>query len=1226
MSNRKKFTKENKGFSLVELLVAITISAIVAGGIGYLLTTSLRMYNKDTVDVTLQQELQVTLNQIVDYAMESETIVADFDGTYPDYLALGTFESASGSGVLDKTKLDAQIIWKDGNKLYIKKTTIDDFCKSANPVDSDFRKIDKSKIESEIPSAGSSSDANLLAQYVTAFEVTGIGGIVEVKDEAGNVTGHAYENPLSIILELEFEKSVASADRNKKVEDTASLRNKVTNDIYVNIPSQSYQYCSLYEKNSVSIETTTVNMEKNAGILQIPGTDHGAVSYDLNILEIVPDYSYDYVQYVLGGEDGAILNTANTFYGSSAEEAGIKPISPSELEGFFIRSAGYRYNNNTTYGNSSFYPNIGADIPAMYTTPAKSRVGYYEYVGESNGGIYAIDSVTSNMEFANGAGFGDTKPVIDYFVHDSYGNTTDYTGKYYRPIFEYVGENEEKTDSWYYTVVSANEVTGGEYDKEILVINPETGTEYKEIYKYVGAPKGHYDLTFGWPKTTYGENNAFYRVFGDINDTFSAEKGRYYAHLTGDKWEYRSDKSVKTVGFDYNRNVEDVIMFSKYLDQTPAKSSDYGWIWHEEESGAVHDEIVSGARVTSASLIDTGNYVNYKSPSENNRIYLKDHIRNTVINNETFKLFTMQDIFEEYTPNKRLDIRYGIWDTANEQYCAVNKNALSSWEGSGHKVTLNVRIPKDVTDTDIKNCDLVIFGINGDGGFDYAKSLYDSIRGSVSAQNYSTTNDLSFANAFLLYKKVIAEEVGIACPYSLISAGGDKASTNIGKLFEMLYCVQNEDITKESIVDDTVTTAKLKKIEKQGESSNYWTVDPNYQKDLADRVMVQGSGREMFSDFFKSMADKALSKPLYNNNTLSHPTTEFVYIEESGENAGSIIVPAKNETVDGYVFNNSAKVIPTWGGGGGEGLSAFETNLLQWNTNKYLCDRYRAAFKGYEKSSFVWNPVYNKFYKFSYSEPQAGIYRNQVVWNQTSDLLHFSKSGGSGLLGIQTVRNNTKNEGAPIPADVIGKINYVGADLEAAAVERRNNQGDTSVKQFSEMPDYSMKIIDLPDYLADPSKPDTAITKKVLYLTEEQFKKAQTEGLYLYVLIKSSKDPSSYNKCVLWYEKNEKDAEGNPLKGRVDYVDFDYGNDNDESSENAVKYASGLLPDNSVNPAEMYVREYRYHVPAEYFRNLAPPYNNKNNMIVARVDKTAEKKYEGNDTLYIYIRDTFDLE
>ena len=1205
---KSKLGKDNKGFSLVELLVAITISAIVAGGIGYLLTTSLRMYNKDTVDVTLQQELQITLNQIVDYAMESETIVADFDGNPPEYLALGTF---------DKTKLNAQIIWQDGNKLYLKKTTVDDFCKSANPENKHYREIDKSKIESLILSKDASSDANLLAQYVTAFKVTGIGGIVEVKDESGNVTGHAYENPLSIILELEFKKSVATADRNKKVEDTVSLRNKVTNDIYVNIPGQLDQTYSLYEKDSVSIETTTVDMEKKAGILQIPGSDHGGVSYDLNILEIVPDYSYDYVQYVLGGENGAVLNSANTFYGKSAS---INPISPSELEGFFIRSAGSRDNSNSTYGLSSFYPNNGADIPAMYITPAKSRVGYYEYVGESNGGIYAIDSVTSSMGPATGgAGYGDTKPVIDYFVSESYGDTTNYTGQYYRPTFEYVGENDDHNDAWYYPISSVSE-GGGDYNKEVITIIHEGWTKTKVIYKYVGAG-GQYDVVFGNPQQSYNSEYSCYRLSGDINDAFSAKNGRYYAHLTGNKWEYRGDTSSYTVGFDYSRKVEDVMMFSKYHNQSPSKSKDYGWIWHEEASGKVHNEIVSGTRFTSASLIDTGGYVNYSSPSEKNRIYLKDHIRNTVINNETFKLFTMQDIFEEYTPNSMLDIRYGIWDTTNEKYCEVNKNALSSWEGSGHKVTLNVRIPTDVTANDIENCDMVIIGIDGDGGFDYAKQLNGLIKEtSYSSVSYSSSNDLSFENVLLIYKKVIAEEIAIACPYSLISAGNGKASTNIGKLFEMLYCVQNEDITKESIVDETLTKAKLKKIEKQGETSNYWTIDPDYQKDLTDRVLVQGSGREMFSDFIKSMANKALSKPLYDDKTLSHPTTDFVYIEESGTNAGSIIVPAKNETIEGYVFKNSAKVIPIWGGGGGTSLSAFEENLLQWNTNKYLGDRYRSSFTGYDKTAFVWNPVYNHYYKFSYSEPQAGIYRNQVVWNQTSDLLHFSKSGGSGLLGIQTIRNNTKNEGAATPADIIGNINYVGADLKDAAANRRKNQGDTTVKQYSEMPDYSMRIINLPDYLADPTKPDTVVTKKVLYLSEEQFKKAQTEGLYLYVLIKSSKDPSCYNRCVLWYEKNEKDTEGKLLKDRVDYVEVDEGTDNDETSENVVKYASGLLP------SETYVREYRYHVPAKYFANLAPPYNNKNNMIIARVDKTAEREYEGNDTLYIYIRDTFDLD
>ena len=1230
----KRFKKENTGFSLVELLVAISIAAIVAGSIGYFLTTSLRMYNKETVDVTLQQELQVTLNQIMDYAMESETIVAEFDGTYPDYLVLGTFKSKSGVGIIDKTDLDAQIIWQDGNNLYLKKTLIEDFCLSANPADANYRKIDADKIDalSLIPAEGSSSDANILAQYVTdgGFTVTEIGGIVDIKDDSGAVVGQAYENPLSIILSIEFEKTAATANRNKNVKDTVSLRNRVTNDIYVNISGisgPSNHMYSLVKKDSLNIETTTVEMQKNAGIIQIPGSDSGGSSQDLNILEIVPSYSYDYVQYVIGGENGKLLNTDNTTYGASA---GIEPISSAEFEGFLIRTAGYRNNNNSTYGMSSFYPNNGADIPAINLMDAKSRVGYYEYVGEANGGVYAIDSYTSELAPASNRGYGDSKPKIKYFVKDTYGNTSTHTGKYYTPSFEFIYPDSVPSDTWFYPIVS-NEGIGGDYNKVTVKVDYGNGPVDKEIFEYVGKNNGDYTVTFGNPSQNYNAYYSCYAVKYDPYDSFAGEDGQYYAFTDGE-WEHRVDTDSYSLGYDFSDTVKDVVMFSKYHSYSPSKSSDFGWIWHEEDSGALHDDIVNGVKSTASALIESEDYKFYSSPSEYNRIYLKDHIRNIAVNNETFKLFTMQDILELYTPNSMMDIRYGLWDTSEDKYCEINKNALSSWEANGHKISLNVRIPTDVTESDIEDCDMIIIGLNGDGGFDYANTLYGNIRNSSFSASYSSSNDLTFSNAFSIYKKVIANETSIACPYALISVGGSKASINLSRLFEMLFCIVNEDISRDSIVDDTVNKAKLDKIKKQGEDSNYWTVDPSYQSSMPSRVLVQGSGREMFTDFFKSISDDAISKPLYEMaGGLSYPTTDFIYIEESGSNAGSLIVPAKHETIEGYVFNNSSKVISTWGGGGGTGLSAFETNILQWNTNQYLADRYRAAFSGYDKTAFVWNPVYNHNYKFSYSEPQEGIYRNQLVWNQTSDLLHFSKSGVNGALGLQTIRNNTKNDGDVVEADIIGTINYVGADLEEGATERRNNQGDTASKQFDDMPDYSMKIVELPDYIADPSDPGSVVTRKVLYLTEDQFKKAQTEGLYLYVLIKTSKDPSNYNKCVLWYDKNEKDAQGKPLSWRVDYNN-DHGASelNDESHENCIKYASGVYPNGSVKTEEAFVREYRYQVPYQYFQNLAPPYNRangiNNNRIVARIDKTSERAYEGNDTLYIYIRDTFDLD
>ena len=1209
--------KENKGFSLVELLVGITIAAIVAGSIGFFLTTSLRMYNKETVEVTLQQELQVTINQVMDYAMESETIVADFDGTYPDYLALGKFRAEEGAGATNKTTIDSQIIWKDGNKLYLKKAEIKNFCLSLDPDNPDYRKINVDKIIDLIPEEGTADDINLLAQYVTDFNVSKVSGIASAVDDEGN-TIEGYENPLSLVLKIGFEKT-ATTKRNKRVEETVYLRNRVTNDIYVNIaPDQLDKTYSLVNDNKISIETTTVEMEKQAGIIQIPGTESGGSSQDLNILEIVPDYSYDYVQYVIGGEKGALLNSANTTYGASA---GITPVTPAEFEGFLVRTAGYRQNNNSTYGLSGFYPNNGADIPAVYISGNVSMAGYYEYVGETNGGVYAIDSYTEKLDVASARGYGDSRPVIKYFVPNEPGTweKTKYTGRYYRPRFEYVDQYNVPSDTWFYPIESVSS-GGGDYNKEILTIDHDGWQESKEIYVYAGNGNGEYTVKFGYPSTTYNTGYACYAVSGDVYDSFTRDDGQYYA-FTNAEWEYRTDKLSYSFGYDYLKSIEDVVMFSKYYGSEPRKSQDYGWIWHEETGGDLYTAIMNGDKVTSATIVDETIYKDYVSPSEYNRIYLKDHIRNRVINNDTFKLFTMQNVLELYTPNSMMDIRYGLWDTSQEKYCEINKNALNSWESNGHKISLNVRVPRDVTSNDIKNCDLIIIGIDGDGGFNYANTLYGYLRNSSTTASYSSSNDLSFDNALSIYKKVVAEKAAIACPYALVSAGGTKGTTNISKLFQMLYCIRNEDITKDSVYESTVNEPKIDKIKKQGEDNNYWTVEPDYQKALKDRVMIAGSGRELFTDYLKSMSDDALSKPLYDINELKHKTTDFVYIEEAGTNAGSIVVQQKNEDIEGYYIHTSSRIIPEWASD-----NPFVENLVQYNNNRYLLDRYWAAEEWNGKASFTWNAAYNHMYKFSYWEPQEGIYRNQLVWNQTSDLLHLSKSGATGALGLQSIRNNTNNGGVEVAADIIGTINYVGADLKEEGAYRRANQGNTAEKQFSEMPAYSMPIIELPDYRTDPTDPNSVVTKKVLYMTEEQFLRAQTEGLYFYVLIKTSKDPSNYNKCVLRYEKNEKDANGKPLTGRVDYEADNFDNDNNENNENCIKYASGVYPNGTIKQDEVYVREYRYHMPPQYFQNLAPAYNNKNNMVVARIDKTAERKYEGNDTVYIYIRDTFDLD
>ena len=91
---------DDRGLSLVELLVAITIGAIVSVSIGSLLVFSLRMYGKQTVDVEMQHEMQTTSNFVIDSIMESDSfIVSKSKDTQnqerSDVVVLGKFEYSS---------------------------------------------------------------------------------------------------------------------------------------------------------------------------------------------------------------------------------------------------------------------------------------------------------------------------------------------------------------------------------------------------------------------------------------------------------------------------------------------------------------------------------------------------------------------------------------------------------------------------------------------------------------------------------------------------------------------------------------------------------------------------------------------------------------------------------------------------------------------------------------------------------------------------------------------------------------------------------------------------------------------------------------------------------------------------------------------------------------------------------------------------------------------------
>lgn len=73
----------NKGFTTIELILAIAIAGIIMGAVGTFLTFNLRSFNATKAIVDMQYESQIGFNQLVDLLRESEGLltVKGEDGT-----------------------------------------------------------------------------------------------------------------------------------------------------------------------------------------------------------------------------------------------------------------------------------------------------------------------------------------------------------------------------------------------------------------------------------------------------------------------------------------------------------------------------------------------------------------------------------------------------------------------------------------------------------------------------------------------------------------------------------------------------------------------------------------------------------------------------------------------------------------------------------------------------------------------------------------------------------------------------------------------------------------------------------------------------------------------------------------------------------------------------------------------------------------------------------------
>lgn len=223
----------NKGLSLVELIVAISIGVVVSGAIAALITFSIRMYNNESVNTAMQYELQTNINMMMDEIMGASALVVEHDTTVSD---TDTGKAYTKYAMFGNPRADV------GGERGFKGVIFVPSAPVAGKFDIYMKVVEavptstlSALASAECASVLGASDPTqyLLGENATMFKIVpdpkGTNLVVDA-----DPTKNTYRNPIEVKVELQFEKNGwGTKVYSKHVDDITYLRNKVSDTIYV---------------------------------------------------------------------------------------------------------------------------------------------------------------------------------------------------------------------------------------------------------------------------------------------------------------------------------------------------------------------------------------------------------------------------------------------------------------------------------------------------------------------------------------------------------------------------------------------------------------------------------------------------------------------------------------------------------------------------------------------------------------------------------------------------------------------------------------------------------------------------------------------------------------------------------------------------------------------------------------------------------------------------------
>lgn len=271
-SGKKTGLQDNRGITLIELLMSFAVSAIVLAGLSYLLFMGLRLYDRNEVNARVQNEAQNALNLLTDHMLEAGGVCMESAASDANLQCI----------LLDELQMEEVAagynVWYEGEAVIVRLADsaggyVGKIYMVSFPIegDSNLPAEDRGngRVKNKLASGVSgrtqaaaaakekvldyflnlteeNQNAWLMAEHVTACEIVPADSVKlqehhTVYEDGSGETQYYYTAPFGFRISLTFSVKSQTGESSRTVQDTVYVRNRLKH-VYIHKDGSMKEY------------------------------------------------------------------------------------------------------------------------------------------------------------------------------------------------------------------------------------------------------------------------------------------------------------------------------------------------------------------------------------------------------------------------------------------------------------------------------------------------------------------------------------------------------------------------------------------------------------------------------------------------------------------------------------------------------------------------------------------------------------------------------------------------------------------------------------------------------------------------------------------------------------------------------------------------------------------------------------------------------------------------